>query len=53
MRFAHQVGREILVALEAMRPLLDHVPAQARLPVDLTSLGDAFGATGFTAGTSD
>jgi adenylate kinase len=53
MRSAHQVGREILVALEAMRPLLDHVPAQARLPVDLTSLGDAFGATGFTAGTSD
>src|SRR6202162_2635967 len=51
MRSAHQVGREILVALEAMRPLLDHVPAQARLPVDLTSLGDAFGATGFTAGT--
>ena len=47
------VTAKILVALEAMRPLLDHVPAQARLPVDLTSLGDAFGATGFTAGTSD
>jgi hypothetical protein len=35
-----------------MRPLLDHVPAQARVAVDLTSLGDAFGATGPTAGTS-
>jgi len=53
MRSAHQVGREILAALEAMRPLLDHVPVQVRLPVDLTSLGDAFGATGFTASTSD
>src|SRR5487761_1838595 len=53
MRSAQQVGREILAALEAMRPLLDHVPAQARRPIDLTSLGDAFGATGSTAGTSD
>ena len=53
MRSAQQVGREILAALEAMRPLLDHVPAQARLPVDLTSLGDAFGATDSTAVTSD
>ena len=53
MRSAHQVGREILTALEAMRPLLEHVPAQARLSVDLTSLGDAFGATDSTAGTSD
>jgi adenylate kinase len=51
MRSAHQVGREILTALEAMRPLLDHVPAHARVPVDLTSLGDAFGATNPTAGT--
>src|ERR1039457_1600392 len=53
MRSAHQVGREILTALEAMRPLLGHVPGQARLSVDLTSLGDAFGATDSTAGTSD
>jgi adenylate kinase len=52
MRSAPQVGREILTALEAMRPLLDHVPAQARVAVDLTSLGNAFGATGPTAGTS-
>ena len=50
MRSAQQVGREILAALEAMRPFLDQVPAQARLSVDLTGLGDAFGATGPTAG---
>jgi adenylate kinase len=45
MRSAHQVGREILTALEAMRPLLDHVPERVRVPVDLISLGDAFGST--------
>jgi len=49
MRSAQEVGREILVALEAMRPLLDHVPAHARLPVDLTGLGKEFGATGVIA----
>ena len=32
-----------------MRPLLDHVPADARQPVDLTGLGKAFGATGVAA----
>ena len=52
MRSAQQVGREILAALEVMRPLLEHVPEQARLPVDLTGLGEAFGATGPTADTS-
>jgi adenylate kinase len=52
MRCAPQVEREILTAPEAMRPLLDHVPAHARRPVDLTSLGDAFGATGPTASAS-
>ena len=52
MRSAQQVGREILAALEAMRPFLDHGPGQARLSVDLTGLGDAFGATGPAAGTS-
>jgi adenylate kinase len=46
MRSAHEVGREILVALEAMRPFLEHAPGDERLPVDLTSLGEAFGATG-------
>ena len=45
MRSAHQVGREIPTALEAIRPFLDHVPGQARLSVDLTSLGDAFGVS--------
>jgi adenylate kinase len=44
MRSAPEVGREILVALEAMRPFLEHGPARERLPVDLTSLGEAFGA---------
>jgi adenylate kinase len=44
MRSAQQVGREILAALQVMRPLLDHVPPEARIPVDLTSLGKAFGA---------
>ena len=48
MRSAREVGREILTALEVMRSLLDHVPAHARLPVDLTSLGRAFGAVGPT-----
>jgi adenylate kinase len=44
MRSAQEVGREILVALEAMRPFLEQARAQERLPVDLTSLGEAFGA---------
>ena len=52
MRSAHEVGREILVALEAMRPFLEHAPGQERLPVDLTSLGEAFGATGPAASTA-
>ena len=52
MRSAQQVGREILAALEAMRPFLDQVPGQARRSVDLTGLGDAFGATGPAAGAS-
>src|SRR5215468_1383636 len=45
-------GREILVALEAMRPFLEHASARERLSVDLTSLGEAFGATGSAASTS-
>jgi adenylate kinase len=52
MRSAQEVGREILVALEAMRPFLEQEPPHGRLPVDLTSLGEAFGATGSAAGTS-
>jgi adenylate kinase len=46
MRPAEQVGREILAALEVMRPLVDLVPEEARRPVDLTGLGAAFGETG-------
>ena len=53
MRSAPEVGREILVALEAMRPFLDRVPGHDRLPLDLTSLGEAFGATGSASMTSD
>ncbi len=45
MRSARQVGHEILAALEAMRPFLDQVAAEDRRSVDITSLGDAFGAT--------
>ena len=53
MRSAPEVGREILVALEAMRPFLERAPAQERLPLDLTSLGEAFGATGSAASASE
>jgi len=53
MRPAEQVGREILTALEVMRPLIDHVPEEARRPVDLTSLGLAFGAAFPTSRASD
>jgi adenylate kinase len=53
MRSAPEVGREILVALEAMRPLLDHVPTGARVPVDLTGLGKAVGELALAAGLSD
>ena len=45
MRPAERVGRQILTALEAMRPLVDHVPEHARRPVDLTGLGVAFGGS--------
>lgn len=45
MRPAEAVGREILTALEVMRSFVDHVPDQARRSVDLTGLGDAFGAS--------
>jgi hypothetical protein len=36
-----------------MRPLLDHVPADGRLSVDLTGLSEAFGANGSAAGKPD
>jgi adenylate kinase len=44
MRPAEQVGREILTALEVMRPMVEHVPPESRRPIDLTGLGAAFGA---------
>lgn len=44
MRPPEQVGREILAALEVMRPLSTMSPGDAA-GVDLTSLGVAFGAT--------
>jgi adenylate kinase len=44
MRSAQEVGREILVALEAMRPFLEQGPAREQHTVDLTGLGEAFGA---------
>ncbi|MEV8510276.1 adenylate kinase [Actinoplanes sp. NPDC051475] len=43
MQPVERVGRQILTALEAIRPLLDHVPEHARTPIDLTGLGAAFG----------
>jgi adenylate kinase len=52
MRPAEQVGREILDALETLRPVVDQVPGEARRPVDLTGLGVAFGAAPTDSGTS-
>jgi adenylate kinase len=46
MRPKEQVAREILTALEVMRPLIDHVPAEARRNIDLTGLAVAFGEPG-------
>lgn len=46
MRPAQQVGRDILIALEEIRPDLDSGSGQARHLADLTTLGEAFGATG-------
>ena len=43
MRPAERVARQILTALEAMRPLLAPGPAHARRSVDLTGLDIAFG----------
>jgi adenylate kinase len=44
MRPAEAVGREILTALEVMGSFVD-VPEAARHSIDLTGLGDAFGAS--------
>jgi len=50
MRPAQQVGREILTALDGMRPLLDSQAARARHHGDLATLAEAFGVTGAAAG---
>jgi adenylate kinase len=50
MRPAEQVGREILTALEVMRPLVDHIPEEARRSIDLTGLAAAFGAASRNSG---
>ena len=46
-----EVSREILTALDQMRPLLDHAPGRAGHPAELAALGEAFGAAGPAAGT--
>jgi adenylate kinase len=43
MRPVEQVGRDILAALETLRPTIDYVPEQLRRTVDLTGLDAAFG----------
>jgi adenylate kinase len=43
VRPVDRVARQILTALEAMRPLVEHVPEHARRSIDLTGLGAAFG----------
>ncbi|MCW2607274.1 MAG: adenylate kinase [Frankiales bacterium] len=45
MRPADQVGRHILTALEVMRQMVEGNPDLPRRPVDLSSLGAAFGAS--------
>jgi adenylate kinase len=40
---AEQVAREIIAALEVMRPLVEYVPEELRQPVDLTGLGSELG----------
>ena len=53
MRSAQEVGREILVALEAIRPFLDDPASGERLAPDQAGLREAFGAAGRAAGTSE
>jgi adenylate kinase len=45
-RPAQEVGRKILTALEAIRPLPGQEPSRARHAADLATLGEAFGAAG-------
>jgi adenylate kinase len=53
MRPAAEVGREILALLDAIRPSLGHALPSEPPPVDLTSLGDAFGAAGTATSPSE
>jgi len=46
MRPAETVGREVLAALEVLRPMIDLIPEGARRPIDLTGLAVAFGRSG-------
>jgi adenylate kinase len=46
MRPAEQVGRQILTALTVLQQLSEGDPEAPRRPIDLTSLGKAFGASG-------
>ena len=46
MRSAQEVGREILVALEAMRRFLEEPASGERLAPDQAGLREAFGAAG-------
>src|SRR6201987_1863433 len=51
MRPVQQVSREILTALDQMRPLRDQASGRAGHPAELAALGEAFGAAGPAAGT--
>ncbi len=51
MRPVPEVSREILAALDQLRPLLDRGPERAGDPADLAALGEAFGAAGPAAST--
>jgi adenylate kinase len=53
MRPAPEVWGEILAALEAMHPSLDHALGPEPASLDLTGLGEAFGATGSATSTSE
>jgi adenylate kinase len=52
MRPAQQVSRDILTALDAMGPLLDHGATGVRHLGDLATLAEAFGAAGAAADPS-
>ncbi len=50
MRPVPEVSREILTALDQLLPLLGHAAERAGHRADLATLGEAFGATGPSAG---